>query len=172
MTQRQNPCYQCNMRPKYPLKFMFRQRPVVLILCCCVIRVRTLSMGLERDATSYSRSFSSSRQTITRMFHARSHRLVLSGLPKRLNADNHKQIRGRFHQQSTVRSFGAFDQEGDRSTLDDTTASVSLEIPREQDTEEIGALFAALFLGNCFGDKSVDTGAHKTPEGATIFLDG
>ncbi|CAB9522767.1 threonylcarbamoyladenosine biosynthesis protein TsaE [Seminavis robusta] len=56
------------------------------------------------------------------------------------------------------------------SNEDTTTNALSLEIPTAQDTEEVGALFAAVLLKDCFRDGIRNE--QNFLKGTTIFLDG
>jgi hypothetical protein len=125
----------------------------------------------------YSRAFSNRQSMKLSLARSRPPAVLNPFQHRRLQDNKHQPKQSRFHQQSSVRNFGTFDQDGDKSALEDpTTSMLSLEIPTAQDTEEIGALFAAVLLGSCFdnepGDEDVDSGTRQLPEGTTIFLDG
>jgi hypothetical protein len=180
MTKWQN-CGFRNRKPKQLLRFVFEQRPIIVVLLfgCWAMRARAFSLGLEPAATAYSRAFGNMQSM--RCSLARSHPLaVLILFPhRRLQVDAKQLLEQKrcHHHQSNVRNFGTFDQHEDKSTTEDpTTTMLSLEIPTLQDTEEIGALFAAVLLGSGFDneprDEEGDTGERQIPEGTTIFLDG
>ena len=140
------------------LSSLDNQQPKIIgiffVMIVCVMRAT--SFGLGRCATTCTAS-----KMIGRHF--------LGCFPSKFpqNYDPSGQIRPtrdtvcprrRFH--PSTRCLAGHD--GDHPSMVDEGTTLSLKIPTVQDTEEVGALFGAILLGD----------ASQLPEGSTIFLDG